>query len=64
MVGDRESTSGIIHLLGGRSLVAWQSHKQHVIVLSPCEAEYIAGAASSGRCCKTWWAPVCLRQNQ
>jgi hypothetical protein len=30
MVGDRESTSGIIHFLGG-SLVAWQSQKQHVI---------------------------------
>jgi hypothetical protein len=26
-VDDRESTSGIIHFLGG-NLVAWQSHKQ------------------------------------
>jgi hypothetical protein len=36
-----KSTSGILFLFG-KSLVSWQSVKQHVVALSSCEAEYIA----------------------
>jgi hypothetical protein len=50
-VDDRKSTSGILYFLGG-SPIAWQSQKQHVVALSSCEAEYIAGAAAA---CQGVW---------
>jgi hypothetical protein len=40
-----KSTSGILFLFG-KSLVSWQSVKQHVVALSSCEAEYIAASTA------------------
>ena len=40
-VDDRKSTSGISFFLK-RSLVTWTSHKQKIVALSSCEAEYVA----------------------
>jgi hypothetical protein len=48
---DRKSTSGTVFFLG-QSLVSWQSRKQRVVVLSSCEAEYIAGATTA---CQGVW---------
>jgi hypothetical protein len=36
----------------GEMLVSWQSHKQTVVDLSTCEAEYMAGAV--GACHAVW----------
>lgn len=44
---DRHSTSGYCFSLNtGGSLISWKSRKQSTVVLSPCEAEYIALAAT------------------
>ena len=40
-VDDRKGTSGMIYFFSG-SAICWQSTKQKVVVLSSCEAEYIA----------------------
>jgi len=48
---DRKSTSGAFFFLG-QSPVSWQSQKQRVVVLSSCEAEYIAGATAA---CQGVW---------
>jgi len=44
-VEDRRSTSGAVYFLG-KSLVTWSSHKQKIVALSSCEAEYVAAAAA------------------
>jgi hypothetical protein len=54
MAGDldgRRSTTGVIFFLGACP-VTWQSHKQKVVALSTCEAEYIAAATAS---CQGVW---------
>ena len=48
---DRKSTSGAFFFLG-QSPMSWQSQKQHVVALSSCEAEYIAGATAA---CQGVW---------
>jgi len=48
---DRKSTSGVFFFLD-QSPVSWQSQKQHVVALSSCEAEYIAGATAA---CQGVW---------
>ncbi|XP_043812719.1 secreted RxLR effector protein 161-like [Manihot esculenta] len=48
---DRKSTSGIIFFIG-ESPITWVSHKQRIVVLSSCEAEYIA--ATGGACQGLW----------
>jgi hypothetical protein len=52
-VDDRKSTTGVLYYLG-HSPITWQSNKQKVVVLSSCEAEYIA--ARSGACQGVWLA--------
>jgi hypothetical protein len=47
----RRSTTGIVFFLG-ENLVTWCSHKQKVVALSTCEAEYMAVAASA---CQGVW---------
>ncbi|KAF8783882.1 hypothetical protein HU200_000329 [Digitaria exilis] len=54
MAGDvdgRRSTTGVIFFLGA-SPVTWLSHKQKVVALSTCEAEYIAASTA---CCQGVW---------
>jgi len=49
MAGDvdgRRSTTGVIVFLGAAP-VAWQSLKQKTVVLSTCEAEYVAAATAA-----------------
>jgi hypothetical protein len=41
-----KSTSGILFFFG-KCLVSWQSVKQQVVVLSSCEAEYMAASTAS-----------------
>jgi hypothetical protein len=41
-----KSTSGILFFLG-KCLISWQSVKQQVVVMSSCEAEYIAASTAS-----------------
>jgi hypothetical protein len=48
---DRKSTTGSLSFIGG-SPVTWQSHKQQVVALSSCEAEYIV--ASTAACQAVW----------
>ena len=58
MVGDfndQKSTSGLIFYLTGGP-IAWQSGKQRVVVLSSCEAKYIA---ATGAACDAVWL-ACL----
>ena len=45
-VDDRKSTSGMIYFLSGGA-ICWQSTKQKVVVLSSCEAEYIATSTAA-----------------
>jgi hypothetical protein len=45
-IDDSKSTSGVIFFLGDDA-ATWSSHKQRVISLSSCEAEYIAGTAAA-----------------
>ncbi|GKE90914.1 hypothetical protein Tco_1572009, partial [Tanacetum coccineum] len=40
---DRESTSGVGQLLGGK-LICWSAKKQQSIAMSSTEAEYVAVA--------------------
>ncbi|XP_039815166.1 secreted RxLR effector protein 161-like [Panicum virgatum] len=54
MAGDvdgRRSTTGVLFFLGVCP-ISWQSMKQKVVVLSTCEAEYIAAATA---CCQGVW---------
>ena len=56
MAGDvdtRKSTTGVMFFLG-ENLISWQSHKQKVVALSTCEAEYIA--ATTAACQGVWLA--------
>ena len=49
MIGDvidRKSTSGMIYFLSSGA-ICWQSTKQNVVVLSSCEAEYIAASTAA-----------------
>jgi hypothetical protein len=49
-VDSSKSTTGVAYLLG-ENLISWQSQKQKVVVLSTCEAKYIAASATTcGRC--------------
>jgi len=41
---DRQSTSGMAHFLGP-CLVSWANKKQHSIVMSTAEAEYVAAVS-------------------
>ena len=50
-VDDRKSTSGMLYFFG-RSPVSWQSTKQKIVVLSSCEAEYVA--ATNAACHGVW----------
>jgi hypothetical protein len=52
-IDDRKSTSGMLYCLGS-SPITWNSGKQKVVVLSSCEAEYIA--AAYGACQGVWLA--------
>lgn len=52
-IDSRKSTSGIIFFFGD-SPVSWVSAKQKVVVLSSCEAEYIA--ATTAACQGVWLA--------
>lgn len=52
---DRKSTSGIIYFLG-ESPITWVSHKQRIVALSSCEAEYIA--ATGGACQGIWLTKI------
>ncbi|XP_058733630.1 secreted RxLR effector protein 161-like [Vicia villosa] len=48
---DRRSTSGyLFKFLGGH--ISWYFKKQHVVALSTCEAEYIAGVVAA---CQVVW---------
>jgi hypothetical protein len=61
MAGDvdgRRSTTGIIFFLGSCA-ISWQSHKQKVVALSTCEAEYIAVATA---CCQGVWLARLLKE--
>jgi hypothetical protein len=49
MAGDidtSKSTTGVVFFLG-RNLISWQSHKQKVVALSTCEAEYMAATVEA-----------------
>ena len=50
-VDDRKGTTGMIFYLGPNP-ISWNSQKQKVVVLSSCEAEYIA--ASTAACQAVW----------
>jgi hypothetical protein len=50
-VDDRKSTTGIFFSLGA-SPITWQSHKQKIVALSSCEAEYVAAASAA---CQGVW---------
>jgi hypothetical protein len=52
-VDGRKSTTCLIFFLGD-SPVSWQSAKQRIVVMSSCEAEYIA--ATTARCQAVWLA--------
>jgi hypothetical protein len=54
-IDTRKSTSGILFFLGS-SIITWQSHKQKVVALSSCEAEYIA--ATTAACQGVWLAQL------
>ena len=41
---DRESTSGMTHFLGP-CLISWATKKQHSVVISIAEAQYVAAAS-------------------
>ena len=43
---NRKSTSGYLFLFGGMA-VSWSSQKQSIVVLSSCEAEYIAATSAT-----------------
>jgi len=52
-IDTRKSTTGVIYFLG-KNIITWQSQKQKVVVLSSCEAEYIAGTTAA--CQGVWLA--------
>lgn len=47
----RRSTTGVLFYLG-TSPVSWNSHKQKIVTLSSCEAEYVAATAAT---CQGIW---------
>ncbi|WVZ87391.1 hypothetical protein U9M48_034031 [Paspalum notatum var. saurae] len=55
-IDGRRSTSGMLFFLGGCA-ITWQSMKQRIVVLSTCEAEYVAAA-----CCQAVWLRRLLRE--
>ena len=50
-VDTRKSTTGVLFFLGN-NIITWQSQKQKIVALSPCEAEYIAGTTAA---CQGIW---------
>jgi hypothetical protein len=50
-IDDRKSTSGVLFFFG-QCPVSWQSMKQKIVVLSSCEAEYVAATAAA---CQGVW---------
>jgi hypothetical protein len=61
MVGDidgRKSTSGMLFFLSDCP-ITWQSQKQKIVVLSTCEAEYIAAATAI---CQGIWLARLLKE--
>jgi hypothetical protein len=50
-IGDRKSTSGVLFFFGGCP-ITWQSTKKKIVVLSSCEAEYVAATAAA---CQGVW---------
>lgn len=48
---DRNSTTGVLYLLGKIRLISWQSQKQNVAALSSYEVEYITATAAA---CKVY----------
>lgn len=46
MIDDRKSTCDMVHYLND-SLISWASHKQPVVALSSCEAEFMAATAAA-----------------
>jgi hypothetical protein len=57
-VDDCKSTSGVVFFLG-ENPATWNSQKQHVVALSSCEAEYIAG---TGAACQAVWLARLLKE--
>jgi hypothetical protein len=45
-VDDRKSTTGVLFFLA-QNPITWQSQKQKVVVLSSCEAEYVAATTAA-----------------
>ena len=50
-IEDRKRTSGVVFMLG-KNIVTWSSQKQKIVIISSCEAEYVA--AASGACQGVW----------
>jgi hypothetical protein len=50
-VDDRKSTSGMLFFYG-KCPISWQATKQKIVVLSTCEAEYVA---ATGAACQGIW---------
>jgi hypothetical protein len=50
-IDDRKSTSCVAFFLGD-NIVSWSSQKQKIVVISSCEAEYVAVASEA---CQGVW---------
>jgi hypothetical protein len=57
-IDDCKSTSGAVFFLGS-SPATWSSQKQHVVALSSCEAEYVAGTVAA---CQAVWLARLLEE--
>ncbi|KAI0510700.1 hypothetical protein KFK09_011309 [Dendrobium nobile] len=55
---ERKSTSGYVFYVGSTAFT-WCTHKQKVVALSTCEAEYIAAAAAA---CEAIWLKNLLKE--